>query len=121
MSAPGIGFSIGEDRLVMAVEETSAVKPARLDLYIAPMGDPALRHCAVLAGEIRKLDLSVEVGTERKLKRMLEIADKQQACFTLIVGDNEIVSQSYSLKEMATGEQKAFSRQGLLDRLRKAL
>ncbi len=117
VAAPGIGFSIGEDRLVMAVEEGQTIKPSPLHLYIAPMGEPALRHCAILAGEIRKLDVSVEVGTERKLKRMLELADKQQARFTLIVGDNELVSKSYKLKEMATGEQTEFSRQGLLDRL----
>ncbi len=117
--APGIGFSIGEDRLVMAVEEAGTAKPAGLDLYIAPMGDTALRHCAVLAGEIRKLNLSVEVGTDRKLKRMLELANKLEARFTLILGDNEIVSQAYSLKNMATGEQETLSRQALLDRLKK--
>jgi histidyl-tRNA synthetase len=115
--APGIGFSIGEDRLVMAVEEGQTIRPGSLHLYIAPMGDPALRHCAILAGEIRKLDVSVEVGTERKLKRMLELADKQQARFTLIVGDNELLSKSYKLKEMATGEQTELSRHGLLERL----
>jgi histidyl-tRNA synthetase len=118
VAAPGIGFSIGEDRLVMAVEEAGKSKAAPLDLYIAPMGDPALRHCAVLAGEIRKLNLSVEVGTDRKLKRMLELANKLEARFTLILGDNEIVSQAYSLKNMATGEQETLSRQALLDRLK---
>ena len=118
VAAPGIGFSIGEDRLVMAVEEAAQSKAAPLDLYMAPMGDPALRHCAVLAGEIRKLDLSVEVGTDRKLKRMLELANKLEARFTLILGDNEIVSQAYSLKNMATGEQETLSRQALLDRLK---
>lgn len=117
--APGIGFSIGEDRLVMAVEETGNVKSAALDLYIAPMGDTALRHCAVLAGEIRRLNLSVEVGTDRKLKRMLELANKQEARFTLILGDNEIVSKAYTLKNMATGEQETLSRQALLERLKK--
>jgi histidyl-tRNA synthetase len=102
----------------MAVEESPAVKPSGLDLYIAPMGDTALRHCAVLAGEIRRLDISVEVGTDRKLKRMLELANKQEARYTLIVGDNEIVSKVYTLKEMASGEQQTLTRQGLLDRLR---
>ena len=116
--APGIGFSIGEDRLVMAVEETGNTKVSPLDLYIAPMGDPALRHCAILAGEIRRLNLSVEVGTDRKLKRMLELANKLEARFTLILGDNEIVSQAYSLKNMATGAQETLSRQALLDRLK---
>jgi histidyl-tRNA synthetase len=118
--APGIGFSIGEDRLVMSVEAGSHAAAHVLDVYIAPMGDPALRHCAILAGEIRKLNLSVEVGTDRKLKRMLELANKQEARFTLIVGDNEIVSRSYALKEMASGEQQTLNRQALLDRLRSA-
>ncbi len=47
--APGIGFSIGEDRLVMTVEEGQSLRASALDVYIAPMGDSALRHCAVLA------------------------------------------------------------------------
>ena len=119
VAAPGIGFSIGEDRLVMAAEEGRHVAPAALELYIAPLGEAALRHCSVLAAEIRKLDISVEVGTERKLKRLLEIANKLAARYTLIVGENEIVTQSYALKDMAAGEQQTLSRQALLDRLSK--
>lgn len=115
--APGIGFSIGEDRLVMTVENGQDVRQPELDVYIAPMGDAALRHCAVLARDIRKLNYSVELGTDRKLKRMLELANKSHARFTLIVGDNEIVTQTYGLKDMASGEQETLSRQALLDRL----
>ena len=115
MPAPGIGFSIGEDRLVMTVEEARSVQPPVLDLYIAPMGDVALRHCVVLAADIRKLDLSVEVGTDRKLKRMLELANKQGARFTVIVGDNEIATHSYTLKNMNSGEQNTLTREGLLE------
>jgi histidyl-tRNA synthetase len=117
--APGIGFSIGEDRLVMTVEASQTLNPQRLDVYIAPMGDTALRHCAALAREIRELDLSVELGTDRKLKRMMELANKQEARFTLIVGDNEIVSQAYTLKDMGSGDQQTLTRQALLDRLRR--
>ena len=117
VAAPGIGFSIGEDRLVMTVEEKQTLPLPVLDLYVAPLGDAALRHCAVLAGEIRKRDISVEVGTERKLKRMLELADKLGARYVLIVGDNEIVTQSYTLKNMSSGEQETLSRQRMLERL----
>ena len=117
--APGIGFSIGEDRLVMTVEASQTLNPQRLDVYIAPMGDTALRHCAALAREIRELDLSVELGTDRKLKRMMELANKQEARFTLIVGDNEIVSHAYTLKDMGSGDQQTLTRQALLDRLRR--
>lgn len=116
--APGIGFSIGEDRLVMTAEEARGEPATALDVFIAPIGDAALRHCAVLAGDIRKLDLSVEVGTDRKLKRLLEVANKLAAKYTLIVGDNEIVTHSYQLKNMAAVEQRTLTRQGLLDQLK---
>lgn len=117
VAAPGIGFSIGEDRLVMIVEERQAAAPSALDLYIAPMGEAALRHCGMLAAELRKQGINVEIGTENKLKRMLELANKLNARYALIVGDNEIVSKSYTLKDMASGEQSALSREALLERL----
>ena len=115
VAAPGIGFSIGEDRLVIAVEEARAAQPPALDLYVAPMGDVALRHCMVLASDLRQLDISVEVGTERKLKRMLELANKLSARYALIVGDSEIATQSYALKDMVSGQQTTITRQGLLE------
>lgn len=117
IAAPGIGFSIGEDRLVMTVEEAQTIPPRRLYLYIAPIGDSALRHCAVLAGDVRRKGVSVEVGTDRKLKRMLELANKLEAQFTLLVGDDEMKTGTYKLKNMTTGEQDDVSRETLLERV----
>lgn len=117
--APGIGFSIGEDRLVMAVEEGGSMSVPPLDLYVAPLGDMAVSHCAVFARELRELGLSVEVGFDSKLKRMLELANKLGARYALIVGDNEIVTQSYALKNMATGEQETLTRQAIRERFTK--
>jgi histidyl-tRNA synthetase len=101
--SPGIGFSIGEDRLVMSVEATQA--PTPLDLFIAPLGVPALRHAAKMAREFRKSGHSVELQ-EGKLKRVMELADKMGARFTLIVGEDELAAGRYKLKNMATGEQQ---------------
>ncbi len=115
VGAPGIGFSIGEDRLVMAAEEGATLPAQQLDLYIAPMGVAALRHCALLATDLRKLNISIEVGTEQKLKRMLEIANKLLARYALLVGDNEIATQSYTLKNMRSGTQQTLTRQALLE------
>lgn len=116
VAAPGIGFSIGEDRLVMTVEEGQTHRANVLQLYIAPLGDEALRHCAVLAGDIRRKGISVEVGTDRKLKRMLELANKLEARYTLLVGEDEMKAGTYKLKEMATGEQSDLSRESLIER-----
>src|SRR5262249_38171398 len=49
--SPGIGFSIGEDRLVMSVE--GAQQAAPLDLFVAPLGEAATRQAAVMAMEFR--------------------------------------------------------------------
>ena len=116
--APGIGFSIGEDRLVMSVEERHPdLHRHALDLYIAPMGPAALSQCGKLAGTLRAAGLAVEVGFENKLKRSLELANKLAARFCLLVGDNELSTGLYILKEMATGEQSALPPSQLLENL----
>jgi histidyl-tRNA synthetase len=102
--SPGIGFSIGEDRLVMSVEGVHAAET--LDLLIAPLGEPALRHAAVIARGLRQSGKRVELAPEGKLKRVMELADKSGARYTLIVGENEIAAGRYALKNMASGEQR---------------
>ena len=104
VAAPGIGFSIGEDRLVMSVEPENHA--AALDLFIAPLGEAALREGARLARELRAGGIAVELAAEGKLKRAMELANKLNARYTLIVGDNEISSGRFALKDMQTGEQK---------------
>ena len=113
--APGIGFSIGEDRLVMSVEGEQA--PAALDLFIAPLGEPALRHAVLMAREFRLTGRSVEIG-EGKLKRAMEIANKIGARHVLIIGDNEISAGRYALKHMASGEQWNLTPAEIAERLK---
>jgi len=113
--APGIGFSIGEDRLVMIVED-SLPHAGMLDLLFAPLGEAAFRHCAVLARELRKLDCVVEIAPEGKLKRSLELAHKLGAPYVVMVGESEMASGQYTLKNMESGEQKSIGRGELLAR-----
>lgn len=114
--SPGIGFSIGEDRLVMSVEEQFPALEA-VELFIAPMGESAFRHASVLAREIRRGGTVVEVspGTG-KLKKAIETADKIGAQSVLIVGDDEIAAGTYTLKNMKSGEQEKLSREQLIER-----
>jgi histidyl-tRNA synthetase len=116
--SPGIGFSIGEDRLVMSVEEDQ--KPIPLDLLIAPLGEPALRHASVMARDLRRAGFSVEL-VEARLKRAMELANKLGARFALIVGENEMVAGRYALKDMSSGEQQELTRDEIAPRLTAAL
>jgi histidyl-tRNA synthetase len=117
--APGIGFSIGEDRLVMILEESNPdrFKPA-VDVFLAPMGQAAEEHAGELAAELRSQGFSVERSADRKLKRALEVANKTGARYTLILGDDEVSTGTYSLKDMASGEQVKLKRSELGARIK---
>ncbi|MGI8741576.1 MAG: histidine--tRNA ligase [Bryobacteraceae bacterium] len=112
--SPGVGFSIGEDRLVMAVESEHREDP--LDLFIAPMNDAARRHMGPVAMELRRRNRRVEVAPEGKVKRMFELANAMNARFVLIVGDEEMSRNQYKLKDMASGDQEYLTRAELLQR-----
>jgi histidyl-tRNA synthetase len=117
--APGIGFSIGEDRLVMSVE---AAHPDRhtpvVDVFLATMGDAADLHAGEIAAELREAALVVERSVDKKLKRALEVANKIGARFALILGDNEIAQQRYLLKDMSSTEQESLRRGELVGRIK---
>jgi histidyl-tRNA synthetase len=109
--APGIGFAIGEDRLVMTLQETSGVAAQPVDVYIAPLGPGMNIEAAKLARELRHKHLVVTVGDETfKLKKSLETASKLGARFALIVGENEVNSGQFALKNLGTGEQAGVER-----------
>jgi histidyl-tRNA synthetase len=118
--APGIGFSIGEDRLVMGAEEAhpNEWQPVT-DVFLATMGDAADLHAGTLAAELRAEGIVVERSADRKLKRALEVANKMGARFALIVGDDELASGTYQLKNMATGDQQSFTRTQLAAAIRR--
>jgi histidyl-tRNA synthetase len=117
--APGIGFSIGEDRLVMILEEAhpDRYKPL-VDVFLAPLGEAAEEHAGALAAELRAQGFSVERSADRKLKRALEVANKTGARYALILGDDEVNTGTYSLKDMASGEQVKLKRSELAARIK---
>jgi histidyl-tRNA synthetase len=117
-SAPGIGFAIGEDRLVLALQESAEAVQRRPDVYIAPLGAGMDREAACLARELRRHDLVVELGDETfRLKKSFETADKLGVRFALIVGENEVKAGSFALKNLKTGEQVSVPRADLAARI----
>jgi len=117
-SAPGIGFAIGEDRLVLALQESSEAVQRRPDVYIAPLGAGMDREAARLARELRRHDLVVELGDETfRLKKSFETADRLDVRFALIVGENEVKAGSFALKNLKTGEQVSVPRADLAARI----
>jgi histidyl-tRNA synthetase len=121
-AAPGIGFAIGEDRLVMSLAESAPVPVLRPDVYIAPLGEGMNREAARLARELRAENLVVELGDETfRLKKSFDAAGKLGAQYVLIAGENEVKSDIFTLKNQQTGEQTSVERANLAAWLKKAL
>lgn len=116
--APGIGFAIGEDRLILAVKESAEALSRKPDVYIAPFGAGMNREAARLARELRRHDLVVELGDESfRMKKSLETASRIGARYALIVGENEVASGAFALKDLGTGVQVSVPRAELAQRI----
>jgi histidyl-tRNA synthetase len=116
-AAPGIGFAIGEDRLVMSLKETAEGVLRKPDVYVAPMAGMNA-EAASLARELRRHDLVVELGDDAfRLKKSFESATKAGAKYILIVGENEVKADTFALKNLATGEQVSVPRSDLAQKI----
>ena len=117
----GIGFAIGEDRLILSLQEGGKAPAAQSpDVFIAWMGQNAYATAIRAAKTLRNAGYRVELpATELKFGKALERASKLGSRFALILGDNEIQSGEWTLKNLATSEQQNLSEQALLEYLRR--
>ncbi len=105
---PALGFAMGIERLLLTMEAQgcSFIEPATCDLYIATMGENAGHKAVALATELRDEGYWAEFDVMgRGLKAQMKYADKLGAKFTLVLGDNELETNSAKLKNMKTGEE----------------
>jgi histidyl-tRNA synthetase len=117
-AAPGIGFAIGEDRLVLSLSATAESVSRKPDAYIAPLGVGMNREAASLARELRRNDLIIDLGDDSfRLKKSFEAADKLGARYLIIVGENEVGAGAFALKNLTSGAQETVPRAELAQRL----
>ena len=116
----GIGFAIGEDRLILSLQEAGkgSVTQGR-DVYIAWMGEKAQPAAIAAARKLRGAGFRVELPpTEQKFGKALGQADKLGSRYALILGEDEVASGQWTLKTLADGTQAKFSEAELLEFLR---
>jgi histidyl-tRNA synthetase len=116
--APGIGFAIGEDRMVLAIQAQQVAASVPVNAYIAPLGAGMNRHSLRLAHELRKVGLVIDIGDESfRLKKAFEAAEKMGAQYVVIVGENEIKADTFAVKDIRSGEQVSVPRAELSRKL----
>jgi histidyl-tRNA synthetase len=111
--APGIGFAMGEDRLVLtlqALDESPSSLAQKLDAFIAPLGEQLNPAALALARELRQAGLRIELGDGSfRLKKSFETADKT-ARRIVILGEDELQSGILTVKTFSTGMQTKVNR-----------
>ncbi len=103
--APGIGFAMGEDRLVLTLQALETVAQTKADAFIAPLGENMNPAALALGRELRRQGLSVELGDGSfRLKKSFETADKTTRRI-VILGEDELQSGILTVKDFASGTQ----------------
>ena len=107
---PAIGFAMGEDRLIEVYEKYNKgnlIQDKTADIYVANIGEKAEKYASKLVKELRDNDIFAEKDISgRSLNAQMKYANKTNAKYALILGDNEVESQKAKIKNMETGEEK---------------
>ena len=122
----GIGFAIGEDRLILSLlegrpasAEATAGKVGR-DVYIAWMGKTSETTAIRAAQQLRAAGLRVELPpVEQKFGKALGQADRMGARYALILGEDEVASGEWTIKTLGDGSQQKIREAELVEMVKK--
>ena len=111
-SIPGVGFGLGKERLLILMEQNDIVvdDPNVPDISVSFIGDKARLYALDLVHKLRACGFSAIIDTlNRNLKGQMKYANKLNARYSVVIGENEIEKRIVTLKNMYSGEQKEIS------------
>ncbi|MBF8247954.1 MAG: Histidyl-tRNA synthetase [Bacteroidetes bacterium] len=109
---PGVGFAAGMERLIMVLDKLEKAKFEHSGpvLFIAALDERSREWAFTQCNELRTRGISAELDyLERSVKAQLREANRLNAKFVVVVGENELQSGSAKLKNMSTGEERSIS------------
>jgi histidyl-tRNA synthetase len=119
---PGVGFGSGLERLLIALDAQSVALPVtgKPLIWLAYHGDAARAECSTIALELRRAGFSVDLDlTGRGMKGQLKLAEKENAAFCLVLGDDELAQRVVQVKNFKTKDQASVPRASLVDTLKR--
>jgi len=120
-AAPGIGFGLGIERLLLEMESQNILipQPDGLDLYIAVLGEKAAGFAQKLVYKLRSQGIGADTDhMSKSLKAQMKYADKMGFTYIVVLGEDEIDSNKAVLKNMISGEQKDVSLDSIIERMK---
>jgi histidyl-tRNA synthetase len=115
----GIGFAIGSDRAILSIQESKNLPQLPgLAVFVAWMGENAYPAAVNITKKLRECGVSVELPAEEmRFKKSLGLADKLGARYALMIGEDEVASQTFTLKRLSDSNQQKFAENELLENL----
>ena len=113
VSVASAGFGMGLERLIMVLENAGILPPDddNCRVFIASMEQRAETEAFTLAQRLRALGIRAEINhCKRSLKAQMKYADKIRAQSVIVIGDNEVDGDVYTVKDMASGEESVFAK-----------
>lgn len=120
---PGIGFGLGLERVILALEQQEVNPPIRrgVDCFLVTLGAATKKRGVSLLKQLREAGLSAERDyLDRKLKAQLKAADRSGAAYVAILGEDELEEDRIVVKNLSTGEQETIQLDQLTDYIRHA-
>lgn len=121
-SETGIGFALSIERLLLALEEEGIELDIEenFDLFIVTMGEEADRYAVKLLNDLRKNGVKADKDyLNRKIKGQMKQADRLNAKYTIVIGDQELENNSIAIKNMTTGESENIQLDQLINYFKK--
>ncbi|MEI3613289.1 histidine--tRNA ligase [Pseudogracilibacillus sp. SO30301A] len=120
-STPGIGFGMGLERLLLALEAERVTLPIEneLDIFFISIGEKVQEQTARLLQELRLAGLTVDKDYQgRKIKAQFKAADRLHAKHVIILGEEELDNNVVKVREMDTGEELEVSIENLVEMMK---
>ena len=116
---PAIGFALGVERILLAMESVEAGQELSSLVAVLPLGEAAAGEALVLARELRARGLRVDVdcrgGSGASVKSMLRRANARSVRVCLVLGDSELANQQVQLKDLLARSQETVARRDVVD------
>jgi histidyl-tRNA synthetase len=108
---PCVGVALGMERALLVEPKVIMEAPQpRLDVYVVAVGEEAQKETRNLARQLREAGLSANYDLDFKsLKAQLKNADRMQARFAALLGENELAQNAAALRNLETGQQELVS------------
>jgi len=117
---PGIGFAAGMERFLIAMKDE--YNNSHIDIYVACILEDGLQKSLSISNELRNLGLRVTSDTlRRSLKSQMRDANKLKSKYIIIIGEEELESETFIVKDLDKGNQKTLSKSEVIELLKKVV